>query len=100
MTGVQTCALPIYHGRGRLVRDRVTKLPKLNCRNWECGVVVPVIVPEVSGRVPVNFANCSGKGKEPVRFPSMDIFQRFVPVPMLFPSAEYGTGKPWFSSEP
>ncbi|KAL4948400.1 tyrosyl-DNA phosphodiesterase-domain-containing protein [Aspergillus filifer] len=28
---------------GRLVTDRTTKKPKLNCRNWECGVVVPVI---------------------------------------------------------
>ncbi|KAL4967337.1 uncharacterized protein BDV14DRAFT_30573 [Aspergillus stella-maris] len=28
---------------GRLVTDRSTKKPKLNCRNWECGVVVPVI---------------------------------------------------------
>ncbi|KAL4941455.1 hypothetical protein BDV06DRAFT_194538 [Aspergillus oleicola] len=28
---------------GRLVTDRTTKRPKLNCRNWECGVVVPVI---------------------------------------------------------
>ncbi|PWY82965.1 phospholipase D/nuclease [Aspergillus heteromorphus CBS 117.55] len=28
---------------GRIIQDRKTKTPKLNCRNWECGVIVPVI---------------------------------------------------------
>lgn len=28
--------------RGKLILDRTTKAPKLNLRNWECGVLVPV----------------------------------------------------------
>ncbi|KAJ2893981.1 phospholipase D/nuclease [Zalerion maritima] len=29
--------------RGRLTMDAKSKTPKLSCRNWECGVVVPVL---------------------------------------------------------
>ncbi|KAI5804074.1 hypothetical protein DFH27DRAFT_553915, partial [Peziza echinospora] len=29
-------------GRGKLVLDRASQKPKLNVKNWECGVLVPV----------------------------------------------------------
>ncbi|KAI9697925.1 MAG: hypothetical protein M1836_004277 [Candelina mexicana] len=63
---------------GRLSQDKVSKAPKLMCRNWECGVLVPIPASDV---------------KQPV---SMDSFQNIIPVPMHTPGREYGTRKPWF----
>jgi hypothetical protein len=36
---------PLVHvsSRGRIVKDPKTKSLKMNCRNWECGVIVPII---------------------------------------------------------
>jgi Tyrosyl-DNA phosphodiesterase len=63
----------------------------LNCRNWECGVVLPIIVDRpdqakspADGQIP-NFLN---------------VFKDVVPVPMKVPGQAYqGDKKPWFSSE-
>ncbi|KAI9797749.1 MAG: hypothetical protein M1835_006921 [Candelina submexicana] len=63
---------------GRLSQDKVSKGPKLVCRNWECGVLVPIPASDV---------------KQPV---GMESFQNSVPVPMQTPGREYGTSKPWF----
>lgn len=71
--------------RGRLVKDRTTKEPKLNCRNWECGVVIPV--PSTVGSVGTKFGG-KGIGKS--------IFDDHVPVPMVAPGAPYGKRRPWF----
>ncbi|CAD6568535.1 MAG: hypothetical protein ASARMPRED_001852 [Alectoria sarmentosa] len=67
---------------GKLFKDRATKEPKLNCRNWECGVLVPVR-PNISG---------SGEG-------DLKEFEGIVPVPMQVPGEEYGDKKPWYFTE-
>ncbi|KAL8907861.1 MAG: hypothetical protein Q9171_005686 [Xanthocarpia ochracea] len=89
---------------GRLVKDRQTKQPKLNCRNWECGVIVPLrtamaivgegvsstsTVEDVKGHV--------GKGNDETC--GLKAFERLIPVPMEYPGQDYGDGKPWFYSE-
>jgi Tyrosyl-DNA phosphodiesterase len=87
---------------GRLVRDRTTKQPKLNIRNWECGVVVPV-----PAQASTRDMDGEGKGKEVDRGsngpeagpPSIDVFDGVVPVPMLVPGEVYGRKRPWFYSE-
>ena len=67
---------------GKLVKDRVTKEPKLNCRNWECGVLVPArrSIPAIDGR-------------------DLKCFETSVPVPMQVPGEPYGDKKPWFFTE-
>jgi len=85
---------------GRLVRDRTTKQPKLNCRNWECGVVVPVPIQSAPSTTSTTPANENGKGKETGRTEvSLDVFRNIVPVPMLVPGEEYGSKRPWFYTE-
>ena len=55
---------------------------KLNCRNWECGVVVPVRTDEDrAGKV------------------GLSAFERTVPVPMMYPGEPYGSCKPWYYTE-
>ncbi|KAL8823302.1 MAG: hypothetical protein Q9191_005980 [Dirinaria sp. TL-2023a] len=69
---------------GSLTHDRRTTSKKLSCRNWECGVVVPL--------------REGGTGGEK----GLGIFETTVPVPMEYPGEEYksGTGMmPWFYSE-
>ncbi|KAI9746599.1 MAG: hypothetical protein M1818_000312 [Claussenomyces sp. TS43310] len=93
---------------GRLVKDKATQAPKLNCRNWECGVVVHVhhtsvpvdanreITEKLSegGKNDAGKATCNG-GAENIEV-GMKIFEDIVPVPMVIPSEEYRTRRPWF----
>ncbi|TPX24721.1 hypothetical protein DIZ76_010156 [Coccidioides immitis] len=77
---------------GRLVIDRSTTKPKLNCRNWECGVIIPIRDGKPSTT------------EEDVRESSDDdidrIFGGIVPVPMKVPAPKYGPGNgPWFYLE-
>ncbi|KAH8170772.1 tyrosyl-DNA phosphodiesterase domain-containing protein [Sarocladium implicatum] len=65
---------------GRLVKDRATGQPKINCRNWECGVVLPAV-------------GSSG----PDGADDLAMFADYVPVPMRFPGPMYGVDEmPWF----
>ena len=66
--------------RGRVVKDRATGKPKINCRNWECGVVLPA-----TGTSAPRSAD------------DLNMFAGYVPVPMRFPAPSYGPGEePWF----
>jgi hypothetical protein len=106
--------------RGRLVKDQKTKLPKLNCRNWECGVIVPVPLKSTAASQSKRGSEVEGEGENEnekgsqttVKEKEMDIesavtktvkqreisdiFQGVVPVPMIFPGEVYGTRHPWF----
>ncbi|BAE61866.1 unnamed protein product [Aspergillus oryzae RIB40] len=78
---------------GRLVQERATKEPKLNCRNWECGVLMPVISKEDA----VSEQNKSPNDESGTM---LDAFKGIVPVPMRLPAPQYGPNrKPWFNSE-
>lgn len=66
---------------GRLTKDRASGKPKMTCRNWECGVVVPITTP--------------GKGTE-----DLSGFQGTVPVPMQTPGDPYVALENFGSSRP
>ncbi|GFF59823.1 hypothetical protein IFM62136_04329 [Aspergillus lentulus] len=79
---------------GRLVQDKTTKQPKLNCRNWECGVLVPILDKDSSSDKVSD--STSGKGANESA-DMLDVFRDTVPVPMTVPGQRYGPGlKPWF----
>ena len=67
---------------GKLVKDRASKLPKLNCRNWECGIIVPL----------------RSNGRK-IEQKDLAMFECSVPVPMQYPGEHYGSCKPWYYSE-
>jgi hypothetical protein len=69
-----------------LVKDKATKEPKLNCRNWECGVIFSV--PQSIGK---DLVSGEAEGHTPI---GMDVFHGYVPVPMVVPGAEYGARRP------
>lgn len=91
--------------RGRLVQDRTSttktspKPPKLNCRNWECGVLVPVSAPVPQGDTeqPESKYNGESEGKA-----MLDIFNGTIPIPMTVPGRKYEGDdrlKPWYFME-
>lgn len=74
--------------RGRLVKDAITKKPKLNCRNWECGVIIPLLTSEET----------RGTSETVSRPPNgLEVFDRKVPVPMQGPARPMYLSKPWFN---
>jgi hypothetical protein len=91
--------------RGRLVQDKTTKQPKLNIRNWECGVVVTIPKPNLASTEGVlgkeageegNYSRLNGSAARPL---GMNIFEGHVSVPMVVPGDEYGIQRPWFYME-
>lgn len=56
--------------RGKLTKDRASGKPKMTCRNWECGVVVPI--------------TALGEGTA-----DLSTFQEKIPVPMQTPGDPY-----------
>ncbi|KAL2855450.1 tyrosyl-DNA phosphodiesterase-domain-containing protein [Aspergillus pseudoustus] len=95
---------------GRLVQDRSTKQPKLNCRNWECGVIVPVIrsksatqqgtIASAGGTDQGTLSGADRKSKVEENTHLLDNFTGTVPVPMRLPGARYeGSREPWYFME-
>ncbi|UKZ96592.1 uncharacterized protein TrAFT101_011372 [Trichoderma asperellum] len=67
---------------GRMSKDRSTGGIKMNCRNWECGVIIPV--PE------------SKSVDKTLTSPAMSMFAGTVPVPMQVPGPVYkSSDQPW-----
>ncbi|KAI1213279.1 phospholipase D/nuclease [Annulohypoxylon truncatum] len=70
---------------GRLTKERGTGNPKITCRNWECGVVVPI---------PSRDSSEEGAGSsDPADFSNV------IPVPIEIPGEAYGataSKRPWF----
>ncbi|KAJ5139305.1 uncharacterized protein N7515_004153 [Penicillium bovifimosum] len=70
---------------GRLVKDTSTKGLKMNCRNWECGVIVPIITEKTDVS-----AQQEGKGKKSEGATStplpVEVYKDVVPIPMKLPA--------------
>ena len=77
---------------GRLVRDKNTREPRLTCRNWECGVILPVV--ELT--IKAGSEQHSTREDNYEASLGMDIFVGQVPVPMQVPGSQYGPRRPWF----
>ncbi|KAL8995069.1 MAG: hypothetical protein Q9169_005138 [Polycauliona sp. 2 TL-2023] len=93
---------------GRLVKDRQTKMPKLNCRNWECGVIIPFRrAAATMARTEVNASaeqqsviDGKANAKTKAKSSALEAFNKVMPVPMRYPAKKYGDGDtPWFYSE-
>lgn len=72
----------------------MTKEPKLNLRNWECGVVVPFATETQMG-----IGKSLDRADRVKGFPDKDVFTGSVPVPMDVPGEHYRERRPWFFSE-
>ena len=72
---------------GKLVLDRPSKTPKLNLRNWECGVIISV--------QPIHRAHSKLQ-----RARDLKVFESNIPIPMEYPGEALGVGgrRPWFLS--
>jgi hypothetical protein len=83
---------------GNLSKNKSTNQIKLNCRNWECGVVIPAnksLVGQTQNTSTLADV-LEGATTQDVNLNISSIFDRVAPLPMHFPSVEYGSGSPWF----
>lgn len=97
-----------YACRGRLVKDGKTGKPKMSCRNWECGVVVPVTAALSQPGTAAHgddsrqsgLAGATRTTATPTTAGVSDleaVFASTVPVPMVVPGRPYGPNEePWF----
>ncbi|KAL9100984.1 MAG: hypothetical protein Q9163_003706 [Psora crenata] len=88
----------------KLVIDKTTKQPKLNCRNWECGVLIPVESKVRSVGYKVDDTSKFEPSKtympeESSGASDLDVFKGIIPIPMHFPGEDYGARKPWYFLE-
>ncbi|KAF2863232.1 phospholipase D/nuclease [Piedraia hortae CBS 480.64] len=67
---------------GKVVFDKKDKCWKVNCRNWECGVLLPVPANRLKGGAP-----------------DLKVFDHLVPPPFVYPGPEYGSRHPWYFME-
>ena len=77
------------------MKDRFSGQPKLNCRNWECGVIVPIttVVNETQG---VGGKTASSLQSQSQQLP-VELFHDTVPVPLKIPGADLTESRPpWF----
>lgn len=95
---------------GKLAFDKKLKAWKLNCRNWECGVLLPV-KPMTGNRKPRKQYNADDSETEseddtdaddtidPDKMVEMDVFDAIVRPPFRMPGATYGDREPWYFNE-
>lgn len=100
---------------GRLVYDKKVKQWKTNCRNWECGVLLPVPVerlqehrakntgqagnPKVEGEDSETESEDDATEDVDRKLVSMDVFQGLVDVPFEYPGALFNGREPWYFKE-
>jgi hypothetical protein len=87
------CVAWIYVGSANLSESawgkQSTKGDKLNCRNWECGVLYPV---------PSEMSN-SPSGRQEQGELGIDVFWGYITIPFEIPASTYGNKRPWFFLE-
>lgn len=90
---------------GKLTQDRSSKMMKLTCNNWECGVLVtvPKAAATATAKAKAKATSSSEEssrnsiGLDMVSSDNLEMFNGVVPVPMEYPGGLYGKKKPWFS---
>lgn len=122
----------IYVGSANMSKSAWGELPKertenkINCRNWECGVLLPVPADKLSG-VSVNDSDKSGESstRQKVRdeqvdseteseaededavatalslsaVPPMEVFKDLIDLPFEVPGDRYNGREPWYFTE-
>jgi hypothetical protein len=71
---------------GKLIYDRKEKKWKVNCKNWECGVLLPV-------------STEGAKTETEDGIVDMDVFKDVVEPPFMYPGLEYEDREPWYFME-
>ncbi|KAK5735648.1 hypothetical protein LTR17_007999 [Elasticomyces elasticus] len=100
---------------GRIVYDKKTKDWKINCNNWECGVLLPVPLEKLSFKpstAPVKEENLDDGsetesedgGNATSQAPaevivSMDVFNGLVNPPFEYPGRTFDGKEPWYFKE-
>lgn len=85
--------------RGRLVKDASTKQMKMNCRNWECGVIVPIIKEKTKtdDQKKEHNKKAAKENSTPAAPLPAEVFSDTIPTPMRLPAVPLSQErKPFF----
>ncbi|KAK6439983.1 hypothetical protein LTR95_003791 [Oleoguttula sp. CCFEE 5521] len=72
---------------GKLVYDKKAKEWKVTCRNWECGVLIPVLTGKEASVQPTD------------GLADMSVFDDVIKPPFMIPGVEYEGREPWYFQE-
>ena len=75
---------------GKMTFDRQRKEAKMSCRNWECGVVIPVPADRLAG---------GEGGADKDGLPGMGVFDGILDLPFVYPAEGYDGRQPWYFME-
>jgi hypothetical protein len=81
---------------GKIVRDAKRKENKLVCRNWECGVLVPVASSAKSDGKDASAASATAAAAGQKGKSLKERFRGCLDVPFEIPAPTYGDRDPWF----
>lgn len=92
--------------KGKGTKTATATATKLNCRNWECGVILPIrtagarrlpLPPDEKEGGPA----AAGVQQQVHGLGLLDVFDGWVPIPMQYPAAAMieDHRKPWFYAE-
>jgi len=90
---------------GKLVFDKKAKAWKINCRNWECGVLLPIIAGTIEQVKGIKFPSDEEETGNAVetrsgeKLVSMKVFDDLLPAPFVYPGAFYNGKEPWYFQE-
>lgn len=101
---------------GKLSYDKTRKAWKIVCRNWECGVILPVPAETLQGistaGSAVKMEKVEGEDSETEsedesngteahrsKLVGMDVFNHVAELPFEFPGPRYGGQEPWYFME-
>lgn len=94
---------------GELPAERTTK--RITCRNWECGVLLPVPREKLIGPRPVSEEKQGPTGDDseteseaeeeaqPEELVSLDVFKGIIDLPFETPATEYAARQPYYFME-
>ncbi|KAK5137285.1 hypothetical protein LTR08_000255 [Meristemomyces frigidus] len=104
---------------GKLVYDKKEKAWKINCRNWECGVLLPVPAEKLEASMPKNESLAekpkdddegseteseaegpeSGGATSSVELVGLEVFKGLVDLPFEHPGRTFDGREPWYFQE-
>ena len=99
---------------GKLLYDKKEKAAKINCRNWECGVLLPVPAHKLEQQIKREITHRTKDGEDSetesedeqdatnedaAKLVDMEVFDGLVDVPFEFPGRMYDGREPWYFKE-
>lgn len=95
----------LYVGSSNMSKSAWGELPaarnekKITCRNWECGVLLPVAREKVKQEVEGEDSETEDSDEEQAEMVGMNAFNGIIDLPFHYPGDVYNGREPWYFKE-